>query len=125
MKRKILVSGLLVCLLILGLIFVSCGDDSSEPSFEGTWRLDWDRGKYATYVFSGNTFECTYNDQPNTTDVVTRYRGAFSYTSTTITFTKDTGNSWTQKYTLTKDYLDLVNDSSGAKDHFGGRFLKK
>jgi len=36
MKRRILVSGLLVCLLALGLVFVSCGDEGSE---EGTFTL--------------------------------------------------------------------------------------
>ena len=46
MKRKILVSGLLVCLLALGLVFVSCGGGSSEGTFTVTDIPAEYNGKY-------------------------------------------------------------------------------
>jgi len=118
MKRKLLVSGLLVWLLALGLVFVSCNSESG-PSFNGTWTNSWDGGNYITYKFSGSSFTCTYafpNEKRSGS-----FAGTFSHTGTAITFNLE-GETWTQQYVLTELYLDLTRDAAG---HFSGRYMKQ
>ena len=123
MKRKFLVSGLLVCFLALGLIFVSCGDKSGFP-FEGSWSYKYTSNNTPVeviYKFTGTKFTMSRIGFQDFTDD----SGSFKYTDTTITFSlPDYKDIWTQNYLLTDTYLQFTRIDPNDQ-HYAGRFNKK
>jgi hypothetical protein len=75
---------------------------SGGTTFEGTWKTDYliDGYIYATYTFTGNTFEFLSNDAEETYFAKGPIPGTFEFMEKTITFTTSGGSpkTWTMDY---------------------------
>jgi hypothetical protein len=119
MKNRMLAVGVLLMVVALAAGLMGCEHDpvSNATKFEGTWRNQgsndagtdsWD----LVYTFTDNAF--TYDN--NRGDTVS---GTFTFTDTTITFSPEGDESWTQNYTLAGNNLYLEWEDGG---HANGTF---
>ncbi|MDR1025566.1 MAG: hypothetical protein LBL56_07545 [Treponema sp.] len=120
MKKGFL--GLIGVLLVFSFFFMGCDPDPKEETakFEGTWRNQGTGGDESwdlNYTFTGNVFVFRDGITGN------EFSGDFTYTTTTITFNKSDGTSWTQKYILEGNTLTL--DPDGETDYLKGVFIKQ
>lgn len=104
--------------------------DPAPSVFEGSWKStdvnnegSWD----ITYTFTGNKFSCIDVRTVNGQRTEAGYCGFFSFEEKSITFTAiesngmSTYNKWTQRHTLTDEYLELIRLSNRV----GGKFFKQ
>ncbi|MDR2143187.1 MAG: hypothetical protein LBP29_02325 [Treponema sp.] len=103
----------LIGLLVLGFVFSGCAttganSGSNAPTIEGTWKHPNPESKNATIVFTGNTFEYTW-------DSGSGYKGTFTIEGKKIQFITTTGETWDTTYTLTKNTLTLAQGTIAQK----------
>jgi hypothetical protein len=128
MKKKIVLSAMLVCLLVLGLTLIGCPTDSDDDftitKLEGKWVnpiaiINYGYSDFS-FTFTGN--KMLFNSSGNNDS--TTNAGTFTFTDDEITFIPGRESTWTgytQKYTLQDDVLQLESDG----EHPNGPFQKQ
>lgn len=112
--KKILI--FTVVLLIAGASVFGSGKQEFDPTptkFEGEWRNAAERYNDSVYVFSGNRWKYTCNDESKWGS------GYFTFTNDRITLYKEDGKKWwygrynNPKYKITDTYLRIdLNDKN-------------
>jgi hypothetical protein len=118
MKKKLVLSAMLVCLLTLGLSLAGCptdGGDTGNKNAElvGTWR-----GGMQTLTITETTFTMTLGSM----------EGPFTYNGTTLTY--QSRPSFSVKVTKTSDTTITISDYSSSdtddfKEYLEGTYTKQ
>ena len=116
MKRFSCISVMLAMVLTLGLVLVSCDNDttSNTTKFEGTWVSG---NMQYRYTFTGNSFTLVYD--------VGRTTGSFSFTESVISFTATDGSTYVTSYSISGTTLTLLSGvTTGAAQWYYGTWTK-
>jgi hypothetical protein len=62
MKKKLLISGLLVSLLVLGLAFVSCSNGSTDDDVDSKWQGTYRENGGSSVTVNASSIYCVFRD---------------------------------------------------------------
>jgi hypothetical protein len=108
----------IVILMIVGIVLMGCATinlefDPTPTKFEGEWRHPSEKWNDQVYVFTGNRWKYTCNDESKWGS------GYFTFTNDAITLYKEDGKKWwygsysNPKYKITDAYLRIdLNDKN-------------
>jgi uncharacterized protein YceK len=106
----------LVFLMIVGIVLMGCATvefefDPTPTKFDGEWRNAYEKYNDSVYVFSGNRWKYTCNDESKWGS------GYFTFTNDRITLYMENGKKWwsysNPKYKINDAYLRIdLNDKN-------------
>jgi len=108
MKNTIKVLGIIAFVAIIGFTFAACEDKPKDELDGTTWKGSDSTGT-GTVTFDSPNF--TYNVTDNSGNTVITYKGTYSISGSTVTFTMEGGSSYTA--TLSGNKLTSPNWATG------------